>query len=229
MLSLLIFLPLAGGFLLWWLFRGRPEEARWVTLAIALGDLIVGLELWSRATPEFFAQERAPWIPVIGVQYLLGMDGVSLVLCLLTAVVTLTAALVAWRRIEDWGLFGGLLLAAEGGIMGVLTALDLVLFYVFWEVMIVPIYFLIALRGGARAAPAAMKFFLFTIVGSLLMLVSLVGVYVVHGQHSGTYTFDYFQLLQVPMSPETSLWLMLGFLAAFAVKIPMLPLAAGGF
>jgi NADH-quinone oxidoreductase subunit M len=224
MLSLLIFLPLVGGFLVWWLFRGRREEAKWVTLIIALGDLVVGLELWARAGPQFFAQERASWIPAIGVQYLLGMDGVSLVLCLLTAVVTLTAVLVAWRRIEDWGLFGGLLLAAEGGIMGVLTALDLVLFYVFWEVMIVPIYFLIALRGGPRAAPAAMKFFLFTIVGSLLMLVSLVGVYVVHGEHSSAYTFDYFQLLQTPMSPGTSLWLMLGFLAAFAVKIPMLPL-----
>ena len=224
MLSLLIFLPLIGGFLIWWLLHGHPEKARGITLAIALADLVIGLLLWSRATPGFFAREHADWIPAVGVQYLLVMDGVSLVLCLLTAVVTLIAILVAWSRIQDWGLFGALLLAAEGGIMGVLTALDLVLFYVFWEVMIVPIYFLIALRGGSRAAPAAMRFFLFTIVGSLLMLVSLIGIYVVHGQLRGDYTFDYFRLLGTPMPPETSLWLMLGFLAAFAVKIPMLPL-----
>jgi NADH-quinone oxidoreductase subunit M len=224
MLSLLIFLPLAGGFLLWWLARGRPALARWLTLALALAELAVGLALWSRAAPGFFATERAEWMPAIGLQYLLAMDGVSLVLALLTAVVTLSAVLVAWRRVEDWGLFGALLLAAEGGIMGVLTALDLVLFYVFWEVMIVPIYFLIALRGGPRAAPAAMRFFLFTIVGSLLMLVALVALYLAHGQHSGSYTFEYFQLLGTPLSAQASLWLMLGFLAAFAVKVPMLPL-----
>jgi NADH-quinone oxidoreductase subunit M len=225
MLSLLIFLPLFGGFLLWWGLRGNGEGARRATLVLALAELAIGLVLWSRATtPGFFAQEKANWIPAIGVQYLVAMDGVSLVLCLLTAVVTLTAILVAWRRIEDWAVFGGLLLAAEGGIMGILTALDLVLFYVFWEAMIIPIYFLIALRGGRRAAPAAMQFFLFTVVGSLLMLVSVAGVYVVHGQHTGDYTFDYFQLLHTPMSPQASLWLMMGFLAAFAVKVPMLPL-----
>jgi NADH-quinone oxidoreductase subunit M len=90
--------------------------------------------------------------------------------------------------------------------------------------MIVPIYFLIALRGGPRAPPAAMKFLLLTVAGSLLMLVSLAGLYLVHSQHTGSYTFDYFDLLHTPMAPELSLWLMLGFLAAFAVKVPMLPL-----
>ncbi len=224
MLSLLVFLPLIGGFLSWWWLRRRHETARLVTLGIAVAELLVGLALWSRAGPDFFVREQAQWIPAIGVQYLLAMDGVSLVLSLLTAVVTLAAILVGWQRIRDWGAFGPLLLAAEGGIMGVLTALDLVLFYVFWEVMIVPIYFLIALRGGPRAAPAAMKFFLLTVAGSLLMLVSLVGLYLVHGQHTGSYTFDYFQLLHTPMSPQLGLWLMLGFLAAFAVKVPMLPL-----
>jgi NADH-quinone oxidoreductase subunit M len=224
MLSLLVFLPLVGGFVVWWSLRGSPATARSVTLGLALAELAVGLALWSGAGPGFFAQEKAQWMPAVGMQYLLAMDGLSLVLCLLTAVVTLVAILVGWQRTRDWGSFGPLLLAAEGGIMGVLTALDLVLFYVFWEVMIVPIYFLIALRGGPRAAPAAMKFFLLTVAGSLLMLVSLVGLYVAHGQHTGTYTFDYFQLLHTPMTAHLSLWLMLGFLAAFAVKVPMLPL-----
>jgi NADH-quinone oxidoreductase subunit M len=224
MLSLLVFLPLVGGFVLWWLLRRRHDMARLATFGIAVAELLVALALWSRAGPDFFIQEKAEWLPSIGVQYLLAMDGVSLVLCLLTAVVMLAAISVGWRRIQDWGLFGPLLLAAEGGIMGVLTALDVVLFYVFWEVMIIPIYFLIALRGGAGAAPAAMKFFLLTVAGSLLMLVSVIGIYVVHGQQTGNYTFDYFQLLDTPMAPGLSLWLMLGFLAAFAVKIPMLPL-----
>ncbi len=224
MLSLLVFLPLIGGFVVWWALRQCHETARYATLGIAMAELAAGLALWSGAGAGFFVREQAPWIPAIGVQYLLAMDGLSLVLCLLTAVVSLVAILVGWQRIRDWGTFGPLLLAAEGGIMGVLTALDLMLFYVFWEVMIVPIYFLIALRGGPRAAPAAMKFFLLTVAGSLLMLVSLVGLYLVHGQHSGSYTFDYFQLLHTPMSAELSLWLMLGFLAAFAVKVPMLPL-----
>lgn len=224
MLSLLVFLPLVGGFVLWWALRQCHKTARYATLGIAVAELVAGLALWSGAGAGFFVREQARWIPAIGVQYLLAMDGVSLVLCLLTAVVTLAAILVGWQRIRDWGTFGPLLLAAEGGIMGVLTALDLVLFYVFWEVMIVPIYFLIALRGGPRAAPAAMKFFLLTVAGSLLMLVSLAGLYLVHGQYTGSYTFDYFQLLHTPMTPRLSLWLMLGFLAAFAVKVPMFPL-----
>jgi NADH-quinone oxidoreductase subunit M len=224
MLSLLIFLPLIGGFLLWWPLRTRGETARLLTLGIALAELMVGIALWSRAGPGFFVEERGQWIPAVGVQYLLAMDGVSLVLCLLTTVVTLAAIVTGWHRVKDWGVFGPLLLAAEGGIMGVLTALDLVLFYVFWEVMIVPVYFLIALRGGGAAATAAMKFFLLTIAGSLLMLVSLAGIYVLHGQQTGSYTFDYFQLLHTALDPQLSLWLMLGFLAAFAVKVPMLPL-----
>jgi NADH-quinone oxidoreductase subunit M len=224
MLSLLVFLPLIGGFVLWWVLREHHDTARWLTLGIACVELVLGLALWWKWGPGFFIREQAPWIPAIGIHYLLAMDGVSLVLCLLTAVVTLAAILVGWRRIRDWDTFGPLLLAAEGGIMGVLMALDLVLFYVFWEVMIVPIYFLIALRGGPRAGPAAMKFFLLTVAGSLLMLVSLVGLYLVHGQHTGNYTFDYFQLLHTPMTSRLSLGLMLGFLAAFAVKVPMLPL-----
>jgi NADH-quinone oxidoreductase subunit M len=224
MLSLLVFLPLVGGFLLWSWLRDSQGPARIATLVVAVAELLVALALWTRAGPGFFAEEQARWIPAIGAQYLLAMDGVSLVLALLTAVITLAAIVVGWQRIGDWGRFGPLLLAAQGGIMGVLTALDLVLFYVFWEVMIVPIYFLIALRGGPKAAPAAMKFFLLTVTGSLLMLVSLVGLYLTHGQQTGSYTFDYFQLVQTSLSARLSLWLMLGFLAAFAVKLPMLPL-----
>jgi NADH-quinone oxidoreductase subunit M len=223
MLNLLIFLPMVGGFLIWLLLRRSVVTARWAVLAVALVEAVICLKLWATMGDGFFAQVHAVWLPSFGVQYLLGMDGLSLVLALLTSVVTLGALLVAWNAVEDWAVFGALILIAEGAIMGVLCALDLVLFYVFWEVMIVPIFFLAA-RRGAEARRAAMRFFLFTIVGSLLMLVSLVALYVLHGQATGEYTFDYFKLLHTPMSAQLSLWLMLGMLSAFAVKIPMFPL-----
>ncbi|MEJ2633164.1 MAG: NADH-quinone oxidoreductase subunit M [Acidihalobacter sp.] len=223
MLNLLIFLPMVGGFLIWLLLRRSAVAARWAVLAVALVEAVICLKLWATMGDGFFAQVHAAWLPSFGVQYLLGMDGLSLVLALLTAVVTLGALLVAWNAVEDWAAFGALILIAEGAIMGVLCALDLVLFYVFWEVMIVPIFFLAA-RRGAEARRAAMRFFLFTIVGSLLMLVSLVALYVLHGQATGEYTFDYFKLLHTPMGAHLSLWLMLGMLSAFAVKIPMFPL-----
>jgi NADH-quinone oxidoreductase subunit M len=223
MLNLLIFLPMFGGFLIWLLLRRSAVAARWAVLAVALVEAVICLKLWATMGDGFFAQVHAAWLPSFGVQYLLGMDGLSLVLALLTAVVTLGALLVAWNAVEDWAAFGALILIAEGAIMGVLCALDMVLFYVFWEVMIVPIFFLAA-RRGAEARRAAMRFFLFTIVGSLLMLVSLVALYALHGQATGEYTFDYFKLLHTPMGAQLSLWLMLGMLSAFAVKIPMFPL-----
>lgn len=224
MLNLLIFLPMVGGFLIWLLLRRSAVAARWAVLAVALVEAVICLKLWAAmGAGGFFDQVQTPWLPSLGVQYLLGMDGLSLVLALLTSVVTLGALLVAWSAVEDWAAFGALILIAEGAIMGVLCALDLVLFYVFWEVMIVPIFFLAA-RRGAEARQAAMRFFLFTIVGSLLMLVSLVALYVLHGQATGEYTFDYFKLLHTPLGGQVSLWLMLGMLSAFAVKIPMFPL-----
>jgi NADH-quinone oxidoreductase subunit M len=224
MLNLLIVLPIGGGFLTWALLRRNAAAARWMVMAVALIELGLCLALWSSAdTGGFFTQVRAPWLPALGVQYLLGMDGLSLVLALLSAVVTVGALLVAWNARDDWAGFGALVLLSEGAIMGVLTALDLMLFYLFWELMIVPIFFLAA-RRGVEARQAAMRFFLFTIVGSLLMLLSMVALYLLHGQATGDYSFDYFELLGTPLDGRSSLWLMLGLLVAFAVKIPMFPL-----
>lgn len=224
MLNVLIFLPIVGGLLIWPLLRRNTTAARWAVLAVALVEALICLKLWALSgSAGYFAEEQAAWVPQLGIQYLLGMDGLSLVLALLTAVVTLGALLVAWNAVEDWAAFGALILITEGAIMGVLCALDLVLFYVFWEVMIVPIFFLAA-RRGAEARQAAMRFFLFTIVGSLLMLVSILALYIVHGRATGDFTFDYLKLLHTPLGGTLSLWLMLGMLSAFAVKIPMFPL-----
>jgi NADH-quinone oxidoreductase subunit M len=224
MLSLLIFFPIVWGFLTWSLLRRCALSARWTVLTVALIEVALCLVLWSSAdTSGFFAQVQIPWLPALGVHYQLGMDRLSLELALLTSVVTLGALLVAWETAANEPAFGALILITEGAIMGVLTALDLVLFYVFWELMIVPIFFLAA-RRGAEARRAAMRFFLFTIVGSVLLLVSILVLYLLHGQATGNYTFDYSALLHTPLGARTSLWLMLGMLAAFAVKIPMFPL-----
>lgn len=224
MLNVLIFLPLLGGLLIWIVLGARHNLARSAVLAVALLELTVCLLLFAQLGNDgSMISSSLPWMPTLGVQYLVGLDGLSLALVLLTAVVTLGALLVAWESVEDWASFGALMLATEGAIMGVLTALDLLLFYLFWELMVIPIFFLAA-RRGAAARIAAMRFFLFTIAGSLLMLLSIVGLYLLHGQLSGHYSFDYFALRHTTMTSTTSFWLMLAMLAAFAVKIPMFPL-----
>ena len=223
MLNALIYLPALGGALVWLLLRGRPEGARRATLALALAELGLCLSLWPHTAGGFYARIDAPWLSAFGAGYTLGLDGVSFLLALLTAVIVIGALGVAWDAIEDWPSFGALLLLMEGAMIGVLSALDLLLFYVFWEVMTVPAFFLAARRGTA-ARRAALTFFLFTLTGSLLMLASIVGLYALHGAASGAYTFDYVKLLHTPLSPVASLWLMLGMLAAFGVKMPMFPL-----
>lgn len=226
MLSVLIFLPLGGGFLVWLLLRTRPDWARLAAVALAIVELGLTLLLWANAPADgYYYEERAPWIPKFGIQYLLAIDGVSLMLIVLTAFITLIAVLVAWERIEDhWPLFGALLLATEGTLMGVFAALDLILFYVFWEMMLIPMYLMLVLWGDRGRIQAAVKFMMFTITGSLLLLVALVVLFINHQQQGGIATFDYFVLAQSPITGDLGLWLLLGFLLAFAVKIPIVPL-----
>jgi len=227
-LSSLVFLPLAGGLLIMGLAKGRADLARWGALTVTVLEFIIAVSLVFRAEPvqgTFFYVERFDWVPSFGIQYLLAMDGVSLWLTLLTALLSLIAVLVSWRAIDHhWSAFAFLILATETSIMGVFLALDLVLFYVFWELMLVPMYFLIALWGHGRRLYSAYKFFLFTVTGSLLMLVAILGLYFIHGAQSGHYTFDYFELLHTHFSHQSSMWLMLGFFTAFAVKIPVFPI-----
>jgi proton-translocating NADH-quinone oxidoreductase, chain M len=226
-LSVLVFLPLAGGLLIMVGARGRAAWARWGSLFFTAAELALVVVL------AFFLEEikgnvlyveRVEWIPSIGVQYLLVMDGVSLWLAILTALLSLIGILVSWHAIDHhWPAFAFLILATETSVMGVFLALDLVLFYAFWELMLVPMYFLIALWGHGRRLYSAYKFFLFTVTGSLLMLVAILGLYFIHGEQSGRYTFDYYELLKTHLSYRTAMWLMLGFFAAFAVKVPVFP------
>lgn len=231
-LTLLVFLPLAGAFLL--LFFGkRGRRARIFALAVGLIETMLATGAWfyqdallaAPAPPGFFLFADLPWIEALGIRYALGMDGISLLLVTLTALVTVIAMLVSWRSIEQRvALHYGLLLAMEAGIVGVFLALDLFLFYLFWELMLIPMFFLIGLWGHGRNHYSAIKFFLYTLFGSLLMLLAIIGIYLIHGSQSGSYTFALSALLGTHFAPATGLWLYGAFLLAFAVKFPLVPL-----
>ena len=166
-----------------------------------------------------------PWIPRFGITFFLGIDGLSLLLVLLTLFLGVLAVVVSWREIGDRvGLFHFNLLWTIAGILGVFLALDLFLFFFFWELMIVPMYFLIGIWGHENRHYASTKFFLFTQASGLLMLAAILGLHAAYAQQSGVTTFSYPELLTASLPIETSRWLMLGFFVAFAVKLPAVPL-----
>src|SRR6185436_16989907 len=164
------------------------------------------------------------WIPQFGISFHLGLDGLSLLLIFITLFLGFISVLCSWHEVQERvGFFHFNLLWILSGIIGVFLALDLFLFYFFWELMLVPMYFLIGIWGHENRIYAAIKFFLFTQVSGLLMLVAILGLYFVHGRNTGIYTFDYLQLLHTPLPAATGMWLMLGFFIAFAVKLPAVP------
>jgi len=224
-------IPFAGG-LAAWVAAGRDHRlARWVSLAALAADLALLACLWwggrgamNPAAGAWIAELDRPWIPTLGIGFHLAMDGLSLLLVLLTVFLGAAAVLASWTEIErDIGFFHFNLMATLTGIIGVFIAMDLFLFYFFWELMLVPMYFLIALWGHERRRYAAMKFFLFTQLSGLAMLAAIVALFFLHGRETGTYTFDYLQLLGTPVSPGAARLIMAGFLAAFLVKLPAVP------
>ena len=232
LLFCLLFLPLSGALLLLPVW-GRPVATRAVALVISLVELglaCCGL-FCQAATPAsgapagFFLYLDTPWIRSFGIRFTLGMDGISLLLAILTALVTTVAILVSWRAIEERiSLHYLLILVMETGIMGVFLSLDLFLFYLFWEVMLVPMFFIIGIWGHDRNIYAAVKFFIFTLGGSLLMLLAIIGIYLLHGDQSGNYTFALVELMKTNVPEGAGLWLYGAFLLAFAVKFPLVPL-----
>jgi len=184
----------------------------------------VGEDMMIRATGAWTLQIDLPWIPQLGIEFHLGMDGLSLVMVLLTVFLGIIAVVSGWTEIrERVGFFYFNLLWVLAGITGVFLALDLFLFYFFWELMLVPMYLIISIWGHENRAAAAVKFFLFTQISGLLMLTAIVALYVIHGNTTGVYTFDYLKLLGTSVSPSAGRWLMLGFAAAFVVKLPAVP------
>jgi len=225
-LSLITFLPLAGAALLLFVPRERENLLRFLSLgaSVAVLALSVGLYLsfdGGRAGMQFV--ERAPWLGS-GIEYHLGVDGVSLLLVLLTAFLLPVSLLASWSSVRGKVKeFLILMLVLETGIIGVFLSLNVFLFYVFWEAMLIPMYFLIGVWGGARRVYATVKFVLFTMFGSLLMLVALIVLY----GRSGTFNLlDYYHLAGSGawLDPRLQVWLFLAFALAFAVKVPLFPL-----
>jgi NADH-quinone oxidoreductase subunit M len=231
----LIVLLLAAGPVAWMLERRESQWSRWIALGALAIDLVLALILWTEreATVSlsnqgvWLADLSIPWIPRFGITFHLALDGLSLLLVLLTIFLGVTAVAASWTEIrERAGFFYFNLLWVLAGVLGVFLAMDLFLFFVFWEVMLVPMYFLISVWGHEHRVYAAVKFFLFTQAGSLLMLIAILGLTFIHTQQTGVVTFDYQQLLGTTMDQTVALWLMLGFFAAFAVKLPAVPFHA---
>jgi NADH-quinone oxidoreductase subunit M len=232
MLVCLFLIPLAAGLLAWRSARYGPSMPRWICLAATALDLVLLVLLWWRhgipmalaGNGPWILEVKAPWIPQLGVTFHLAMDGLSLLMLLLTAVIGLLSVAASWTEIQDRvGFFHFNLMWILAGIIGVFLAMDLFLFYFFWEMMLIPMYFLIAIWGHENRVYAAIKFFLFTQISGLLMLVAILGLYFVHGNATGLYTFDYMDLLGTAIPASTARWLMLGFLIAFVVKLPAVP------
>ncbi len=233
MLLWLIIVPALGGSFAWALGRRRPTWSRGPAVLALLADLAITLNLAANSSGHLHFSEGSNWmdqlnihwIPQLGVQFHLAMDGLSFWLVLLTVFLGLLTVLAPSRQSEDHaGAFNLNLMLVLAGVIGVFLAMDLFLFYFFWEVMLVPMYFLIVVWGDGNRRYAGTKFFLFTQLSGLLMLVAILGLYFVHGQTTGDYTFDYAKLLQTRLTPTTELWLFLGFFAAFLVKLPAVPL-----
>ena len=227
-LSLLVFFPLAAAIVLALLPPSMSRAVRmWATVA-ALAEFVLSLPLWWRVIPGqpgFQFEENFAWIPSIGAHYHLGVDGISGLLVLLTTFTTLIAVLGAWTAVEQkTSQFFALILALEAGMIGTFFCLDLLLFYVFWEAMLIPMYLLIGIWGGQRRVYAAVKFFLYTMAGSVLMLVAILALWLMQKGLGGAPTFELAAFYAMPIAPATQFWMFLAFAFAFAIKVPMFPL-----
>jgi NADH-quinone oxidoreductase subunit M len=222
--------PLVGSLVVAALPRGRELLAKQVALAFSLAALAVGIGAATQFHadgPQFQLVERHPWIPAFGVSYAVGVDGIALVLVLMALVLVPVVLLAAWHEADGSRqpvkTFFALVLVLETLMIGVFVATDVFLFYVFFEAMLVPVYFLIGSFGGAQRSYAAVKFLLYSLFGGLLMLAALIGLYVVSARQTGHGTFDYAQLVGLHIDPNTQKWLFVGFFAAFAIKAPLWP------
>ncbi|HLF49277.1 MAG TPA: NADH-quinone oxidoreductase subunit M [Methylomirabilota bacterium] len=228
LLSVVTFLPAAGAVLVFLLPRRQEALTKAAALAVTAAAFTASLPLYwgfDSAVADYQFVELRAWMPTLGISYHLGIDGISLLLVLLTTFLMPLVLLSAWRAIESrWKEFAITMLLLETGMLGVFVALDLFLFYVFWEAMLIPMYLIIGIWGGSNRIYAAIKFVLYTLAGSLLMLVAILAVYFQHGAATGTYTFDLPMLAQfvLPAGLNQNL-LFLAFAVAFAIKVPMFP------
>ncbi|HEX7407385.1 MAG TPA: NADH-quinone oxidoreductase subunit M [Candidatus Binatia bacterium] len=228
LLSLIVFTPLAGVLMLALMPKEQHRSLRRGAFVFSLLPFALSLCLLARFNPAeagFQFTEEAAWIPQFGISYKVAVDGISLFLLLLTTFLTPLVILAGWgdihKRVKEYMVF---LLLMETGMVGAFVAVDLFLFYVFWEVMLIPMYFLIGVWGGERRIYAALKLILYTMTGSLLMLVAILYLVILHNQQTGQFTFDLMRLYDFSAPLATQRWLFAAFALAFAIKVPMFPL-----
>jgi NADH-quinone oxidoreductase subunit M len=229
-LTSLIALPVAGAILLLFV-RGDEEQsapfARKIALTVSLLVFAETLLLWSRfnaASGDFQFVERHAWIPAFGIEYFIGVDGISLLLLVLTGFLTPLALLGSWESVhKKTRAFCIFVLLLESAMMGVFVSLDLFLFYIFWDAMLVPMYFLIGIWGYDRRIYASIKFILYTMSASVLMLLAILGLAYLHYTTTGAYSFDLEKLYDMPIGREAEFWFFLAFALAFAIKVPLFP------
>jgi NADH-quinone oxidoreductase subunit M len=228
----LIGILVVAGALAWLTGRWSKMAPRWISLVAVSVDFVIALVLWSRfgthmslaSHGRWVEQVNLSWVPQLGIHFHLAMDGLSLLLLLLSFFLGIISVLASWREIQDKvGFFHLNLMWILAGIAGVFLAVDLFLFYFAWELMLVPMFFLIAIWGHEHRVYAAIKFFIFTQLSGLLMLVSILALYFIHHAQTGQYSFEYGDLLGTHLSAHAGLLIMLGFFVAFAVKLPMFP------
>ncbi len=228
----LIVIPLAAGIIAGLVARRSHLASRWISLLAMIVGFALTVRLWVENYSHFtlltqgrwLAEFNVPWIAGFGIRFHLAMDGMSVVLIALTFLLGIASVMISWREIHDnVGFFHFNLLWVIAGIVGVFLAMDLFLFYFTWELMLIPMYFLIAIWGHERRVYASVKFFLFTQMSGLLMLLAILTLYFAHHAATGVYTFEYGALMGTPLAPHTAMLVMLGFFVAFAVKLPMFP------
>jgi NADH-quinone oxidoreductase subunit M len=229
LLSIVTFVPLIGAIVIAFLPREKLGWIRWAALATALATWVVSLillALFDRNAPGFQFVEQADWVPAFGIQYKLGIDGISLALVVLTTTLTAICILASFgpikERVKEYMIA---FLILEVGMIGVFLALDMFLFYIFWEIVLVPMYLIIGIWGGANRIYATIKFVLYTLVGSLLMLVAILGTAFAYQSATGSWTgaFDYTALRGFGFDPTLQFFAFGGFFLAFAIKVPMFP------
>src|SRR5882762_9030937 len=225
LLSLVIFAPMLGAAIIAFLPRDEGGQHKGVALIASLATFALCVPLAVAFRPGargFSFEQRTDWAPNLGFSYHVGIDGVALLLLLLTTFLGPIVVLSSWKYIQDRvKLYCISLLVLETAMVGTLAALDLVLFYVFWEAMLIPMYLLIGMWGSDRRIYAAVKFFLFTFIGSVLMLLAIFWLW----SNAGRKSFDYVDLLNAGLpDPSTQKWLFLAFALAFAIKVPVWPL-----
>ena len=222
LLSVILFTPLAGALVLLFVDKRQENAIRWIANSVAGIGFLVSVPLWFRYDPAGGAWqfvERAEWIPSIGASYFLGVDGFSVLLILLTTLMGFIAILSSWtaitERVKEFYVF---MLVLQTGMLGAFVSLDFLLFFLFWEVMLVPMYFLIGIWGGGRRLYSAIKFFLYTLVGSVVMLLGILALY-----FSNQQSFDITQMQGLTLPFELQKWVFLTFFLGFAIKVPMFP------